>query len=250
MLLAGCVPSASKTANGSSTGAGGNVGAVSGPVSKLQITDVKVGTGPTAEPGDLLAVRYSGKLKDGTVFDTNDKPGGHAFSVMLGQGQVIKGWDQGLVGMKVGGERKLAIPAALGYGDKPSDKIPANSDLYFDVTLLDLVKQQDQADVIVKKDQKGTGPAAKMGSKVTLDYTAWLPGNDQIDSTHKRGAPVTFTLGKNEVQKSIEAAVLGMQKGGVREVKFPPKVGFGMGGPGSVSPNSIITIRFEMKSIE
>jgi FKBP-type peptidyl-prolyl cis-trans isomerase len=86
-------------------------------------------------------MKYYGTLAaDGTLFDENyTKPSGFAFT--LGSGQVIKGWDQGLVGMKVGGERRLVIPAALGYGEAGSPpKIPANADLVFVVKLLRIVK--------------------------------------------------------------------------------------------------------------
>ncbi len=106
-----------------------------GAVTALQTTDLAVGSGRAAKNGDCLVVKYYGTLLDGTVFDENyDKPS--AFAFQLGQGQVIQGWDQGLVGMKVGGERRLDIPANLAYGDQASGSIPANSPLVFQVKLL------------------------------------------------------------------------------------------------------------------
>lgn len=106
------------------------------PVSSLQKDDLTVGDGATAKDGDCLVVKYYGTLaKDGTKFDENFTSNlGFAFT--LGTGQVIPGWDQGLVGMKVGGTRRLVIPAALGYGNQASGSIPANSDLVFVVKLL------------------------------------------------------------------------------------------------------------------
>jgi peptidylprolyl isomerase len=103
--------------------------------SGVQITDVKVGDGDVAQPGDTLTVNYTGTLQDGTVFDSSITRG-QPFVFPLGQGQVIKGWDQGLVGMKVGGERKLVISPDYGYGAQAVGPIPANSTLIFDVTLL------------------------------------------------------------------------------------------------------------------
>jgi len=103
---------------------------------KLEVTDVKVGTGAEAQTGNTLSVSYVGTLTNGTVFDSTAKDGGQPFSFKLGAGQVIKGWDEGLVGMKVGGERKIVIPPALGYGSQATGSIPANSTLIFDVTLL------------------------------------------------------------------------------------------------------------------
>ena len=105
-------------------------------ITTLEKTDVSVGTGAAAKAGDCLIVKYYGALaSDGTMFDENyTKP--TAFAFTLGQGQVIQGWDQGLLGMKVGGERRLAIPAELAYGNTSSGDIPANSALVFYVRLL------------------------------------------------------------------------------------------------------------------
>lgn len=103
---------------------------------KMESTDIKPGTGAEAVTGKKATVHYTGTLKDGTKFDSSlDR--GEPFGFQLGGGQVIKGWDQGVVGMKVGGKRKLVIPAALAYGDKsPSPKIPPNSDLVFEIELI------------------------------------------------------------------------------------------------------------------
>jgi len=107
-----------------------------GTVSDLQQTDITVGTGQTAKAGDCLVVKYYGTLaSDGTKFDENYTTP-NAFAFTLGQGQVIQGWDQGLVGMKVGGERRLVIPASLAYGSTGSGSIPANATLVFYVRLL------------------------------------------------------------------------------------------------------------------
>lgn len=104
--------------------------------SKIQITDVKVGTGAVATEGKSLSMHYRGTLLNGKQFDSSyDK--GQPFNFVLGAGQVIKGWDQGIKGMKVGGKRKLVIPSDLAYGaQSPSPDIPANSTLQFDVELL------------------------------------------------------------------------------------------------------------------
>ncbi len=111
-----------------------------GAVGSLQITDLTDGSGPAAKSGDCLVVKYYGTLaSDGTKFD-EDFTDTTAFTFTLGQGQVITGWDQGLVGMKAGGEQRLVIPAALAYGDQAQSSIPANSDLVFVVKLLRIQK--------------------------------------------------------------------------------------------------------------
>lgn len=108
---------------------------------QLQITDTVVGTGEEAATGDTVTVNYVGSLTDGTVFDASANYGTSGFTFGLGAGQVIRGWDEGIVGMKVGGKRRLVIPAALAYGDRAvGNKIPANSTLVFEVELLSVKK--------------------------------------------------------------------------------------------------------------
>jgi len=98
--------------------------------------DSKVGDGAVAEAGKQVSVHYTGWLTDGTKFDSS-KDRGQPFTFQLGAGQVIKGWDQGVAGMKVGGVRKLTIPASLGYGASGAGGvIPPNATLVFEVELL------------------------------------------------------------------------------------------------------------------
>jgi FKBP-type peptidyl-prolyl cis-trans isomerase len=104
---------------------------------ELQSTDVVVGTGAEAVSGKKVTVHYVGTLTDGTKFDAS-KDHGQPFSFTLGAGQVIKGWDQGVAGMKVGGKRTLVIPSELGYGETgtPGGQIPPNATLNFEIELL------------------------------------------------------------------------------------------------------------------
>jgi len=103
--------------------------------SGLKIEDLKVGDGQEAKKGDTVEVHYTGWLTDGTKFDSSvDR--GQPFDFRLGAGQVIRGWDEGVEGMKVGGKRKLTIPPELGYGARGIGPIPPNSTLVFDVELL------------------------------------------------------------------------------------------------------------------
>jgi len=106
--------------------------------SGLQYVELTVGTGATAQAGQTVTVHYTGWLENGTKFDSSvDR--GHPFSFPLGAGRVIKGWDEGVQGMKVGGKRKLTIPSSLGYGARGAGGvIPPNATLIFDVELLDL----------------------------------------------------------------------------------------------------------------
>lgn len=104
-------------------------------VTGLKIEEIEVGTGQEVKSGDTVVIHYSGTLTDGTKFDSSyDR--GEPFETQIGVGQVIKGWDEGVVGMKVGGKRKLTIPPDLGYGAQAVGPIPANSTLIFDVELV------------------------------------------------------------------------------------------------------------------
>lgn len=103
--------------------------------SGLKYVDEKIGDGPSPQLGQMVSVEYRGTLEDGTEFDSS-KRAGRPYQFPIGQGQVIKGWDEGLMSMKVGGKRKLIIPPKLGYGAKGNGNIPPNSTLYFDVELV------------------------------------------------------------------------------------------------------------------
>jgi peptidylprolyl isomerase len=105
--------------------------------SGLQYADLKVGTGPSPQPGQQVTVHYVGTLTDGSQFDSSrDK--GTPFTFVIGQHQVIKGWDEGVMTMKVGGKRNLVVPPELGYGESgtPGGPIPPNATLNFEVELL------------------------------------------------------------------------------------------------------------------
>lgn len=116
--------------------------AVSAPVTRLESTDLVVGTGAPIEPGQVAVVHYTGWLYDpleedfkGREFDSS-RHRGMPFRFEVGAGRVIRGWDQGVVGMQTGGQRRLVIPPDLGYGRRGSGPIPANATLVFDIELL------------------------------------------------------------------------------------------------------------------
>ena len=110
--------------------------------SGLKITMVAEAKNPGALAGDIVWVHYTGKLADGTQFDSS--VGQKPFKFTLGAGQVIKGWDEGVVGMKVGEKRTLVIPPDLGYGPQGSGKIPPNATLHFDVEMIGLARPGPQ----------------------------------------------------------------------------------------------------------
>ena len=104
-------------------------------VTELKIEDIKVGTGSAVKSGDTVSINYIGTLEDGTKFDSSyDR--NQPFETKIGVGQVIEGWDKGVVGMQVGGKRKLTIPYQMAYGENAYGPIPAKATLVFEVELM------------------------------------------------------------------------------------------------------------------
>jgi FKBP-type peptidyl-prolyl cis-trans isomerase FkpA len=106
---------------------------------KLEVEELTVGTGRVANAGDTVHVQYTGTLTNGKKFDSSYDHGGDPFKFTISKGEVIKGWDEGVVGMKVGGKRRLRIPSDLGYGEKGSPPdIPPGAGLVFEVELVSI----------------------------------------------------------------------------------------------------------------
>ena len=107
-----------------------------GTVADLRTQDIVVGTGDTVVAGDTVVLSYVGVLPDGTVFDSTEKQGGKPLVFTVGQGQLIPGFERGVLGMQEGGRRLLAIPPVLGYGAQGKGPVPPNATLIFDVQLV------------------------------------------------------------------------------------------------------------------
>jgi FKBP-type peptidyl-prolyl cis-trans isomerase len=110
---------------------------MSASVTSREIKDVKVGTGTEALSGRRVVVHYTGTLMDGTKFDSS-RDRNEPFDFVLGAGEVIPGWDKGVQGMRVGGQRHLTIPSNMAYGSRGGGPIPPNAALQFDIELLDV----------------------------------------------------------------------------------------------------------------
>jgi len=208
---------------------------------KLEIKDVVEGKGPAAQAGDILTVDYTGKLTDGKQFDTS--VGKAPFQFILGAGQVIKGWDQGMTGMKTGGKRELTIPSDLGYGDQGAgDDIPPKATLKFDVSLIKIDRIKTE---ILKK---GTGNAvAKGGDVCELHYELTDTEAKKIDSSYDRKQTFQVVLGRTGLIKGFTAGVIGMKQGEIRKVTVPSEFGYGaQGRPPIIQPNQTLIFKIEM----
>jgi peptidylprolyl isomerase len=225
-------------------------------VDKLVIEDIEPGKGYAAQNGDLLTMLYEGKLANGKIFDGNmttpdykPVPNKDPFPLPLGGGMVISGWDKGLVGMKVGGIRKLSIPSDMGYGPNGTGDIPPNADLYFVVKCLDIVKKGEEFVIDTEDVKPGSGPAVKNGDKISVHYVGKLVSGKQFDSSRDRKKPFEFTVGQGEVVPGFDKGVVGMKKGGVRKVRIPPQAAYGAAPNQGLPGNSVLNFEIEILSI-
>lgn len=183
------------------------------------------------EAGDTLMVLYRGYFKDGKEFDGNMtkdfKPkDGTAYPFRVGEGSVIKGWDEGFLGMYPGGRRRLSVPYKLAYGDNGNERIPPKSDLYFDVEVKEVIKA-GEANTYYAVDRKvGSGATVQKGSLVKIDYIIKDMWGTVLEDTIDIKRPVSFRTNNTEVKEVIDDAVLGMKVGGQRDIWVPPNAGF------------------------
>jgi peptidylprolyl isomerase len=214
---------------------------------ELVVTDLTEGTGTAAGNGDTVVVNYVGvRSADGTEFD-NSYDKGRSFPVTLGAGQVIEGWDKGLVGIKPGGRRQLDIPPDLAYGDNPpsTDVIQKGDALTFVVDAVAVIPKPDPADApditvpptpnqteqTFKDLIVGEGAEIKPGQTVAVQLLAFSAADGkQIDSSWEAGTPLTFVPGAGQLPSGLEKAVEGMRVGGRRQVDIPFADAFGAGG--------------------
>jgi peptidylprolyl isomerase len=247
----------------------------------LKIEDVRIGKGATAQTGDTVRVHYTGWLANGKIFDASKFHGNTPFSFQLGAGQVIQGWDIGVVGMKVGGIRQLVIPAKLGYGSSGAPPtIPPDATLTFRIHLLSIksaagktsekakklkakalaarpathfVKTRTLADGLKIEDVKlGAGPRVTKGETIAVRYTGWLPNGKVFDASALHGnQQFTFQVGAGQVIQGWDMGVLGMRLGGVRQLVIPAKLAYGKAGsPPTIPPNTPLTFRIHLLAIQ
>ena len=229
--------------------------------SGLRYVDHIVGTGEFPKTGDKVKVHYTGTLEDGTKFDSS-RDRNRPFEFPLGAGRVIKGWDEGIATMKVGGQRRLIIPPELGYGKRDMGKIPPNSILIFEVELLEITKEFKDPDfdlpgreIVLDSGLKmiehipGNGEIPSTGQNVKVHYSGFLQTGVKFDSSHDRGKPFEFPLGQGRVIKGWDEGIAQMSKGGKSTLIIPPDLGYGERGAGrSIPPNA--TLLFEVELID
>jgi FKBP-type peptidyl-prolyl cis-trans isomerase len=245
VLLAGC------------GGGGGSTTSPSG-ITTLQTADLQPGTGVGAAVGDVVVVNYTGWLFDkgkadnkGTQFDSTS--GKTPFTFILGAGEVIPGFEQGVLGLKVGGMRRVTIPPDLAYGAYGSGSIPPNATLLFEVQLVEL-RTPALTELQIVDLEVGTGAEVTTGKQVSIYYTGWLYDASAVD---KKGtqfgsqieSAVVFTVGGGQVLAGIDRGIVGMKVGGLRRLSIPAQLAFGSTGSASVPAYTPIIVEIRLAAV-
>ncbi len=226
----------------------------------LQVELLKSSEGERPLQGDKVSVHYTGTLVDGTKFDSSlDR--NMPFEFMLGRGQVIRGWDEGIAMLKVGEKARFVIPPDLGYGERDMGTIPPNSTLVFEVELLGITPGARPYDVEGKdtvttpsglkyiKVSEGEGPKAKSGMRVKVHYTGYLLNGDKFDSSVDRGEPIEIMLGAGQVIQGWDEGISYLSVGDKARIIIPYPLAYGEAGRPPIIPERA-TLIFDVELVD
>ena len=224
----------------------------------LRVDDLVTGTGPLVEIGDVLTVNQVGWLYDSSKPDNKGQQidAANGVTFVLGAGQVISGLEQGITGMRVGGKRRIQIPPDLAFGPTGSGAVPPDTPVVFEIEIVD--KQQlvtGSAPFSITDITVGTGPEARVGSRLTVDYAGWLYNDDQPDNRGIRfdesaAGGFTFILGTGAVIPGWEQGLVGMREGGERRLVIPPELAYGAARRGLIPPNATLVFYITLISVQ
>lgn len=232
--------------------------------SGLQYYDLTVGDGAEATKDSTVSMHYTvwvqGEPESQYVVSSE---GQDPLKFVVGRGDVVfPGWDEGVVGMKVGGKRYLVVPPDLGLGEEAQGSIPANATLILEVELVE-VREPQKPTVVEESDyitttsglkyydlKVGEGVTPTVGQTVVVQYTGWLTDTTQFDSSLDRDEPFSFQLGMGGVIPGWDEGVAGMKVGGKRQLVIPASLGYGDTGSGIIPPGATLIFEIELLEIK
>jgi peptidylprolyl isomerase len=225
--------------------------------SGLQYVDSKEGEGEPLIEGQFCDVHYTGWVWEnggkGKKYDSSlDR--GEPFSFHVGNGDVIKGWDEGVSTMQVGGKRELLIPADLAFGERGAGGvIPPNATLFFEVELV-AKWEKTESGLEYRDIKQGTGAKPKTGQNCEVHYTGWLwqrSGDRKKFKSSVGGEPYSFLVGKGKVINGWDEGVATMKVGGKRRLLIPPQLGYGARGyPPDIPPDATLLLEVELLKVK
>jgi len=231
--------------------------------SGLQYYDMEIGTGDEVTTTNSVTNNYTIWVKGDTenLYIASSETNA-PITFIVGKGDVVfPGWEEGVLGMKVGGKRQLIIPSALALGENGGGDIPPNATLLLEIELMDR-KEARKATKVDENDftttdtglkffdiKAGTGDTPQSGQTVVVHYTGWLEDGTQFDSSVDRGETFQFVLGEGNVIPGWDEGVGTMKVGGIRQLVIPSNLAYGAAGSGSVIPPNA-TLVFEVELIE
>ena len=224
----------------------------------FSITELKAGTGPLADDGDLVTIDYVAWLydEDGADDKGQQVDSGVGLEFVLGGSQVIQAFDMGVLGMAVGAERRLGVPANYALGGTGSGNVPGGSALVIDVKLTNLqALATDSAPFTVTDLKIGTGAEAVDGDTVSVAYAGWLYDSRQTDGKGlafetSDSSGFTFTLGRGEVIAGFDQGIAGMKVAGERRLIIPPEMAYGNISQGLIPENATLVFDVTLVSIQ
>lgn len=243
--------------------------------SGIRYQDIEIGKGEEVKKGDLVEVNFdvwvvndsvdlfSDWEKDSSKMMYNigsSRESDQTLKFILGEGNFVKGVDEGIEGMKVGGERTIIIPSYLAYGKAGYGPIPPDTDLKVDVEVLEISEPAQMWEVDTGKIEttksglkyiiidEGSGEKAESGDVVSVHYSGWLEDSTKFDSSVDRGMPLVFTLGKGMVIPGWDEGITLLKEGAKARLIIPPSLAYGDRQIPNIPPNS--TLIFDVELVE
>ena len=249
--------------SGSTSSSSGSTGVAADNPSSFSQTDTVLGTGAQAASSNIVGIRYTAWLYSATAADhkgtqidanlTSATP----MVVVLGAGSTLKGLEQGVTGMQLGGKRTLIIPASLAFGSTGYGTVPANSGVVFDVQLTDIQTLADAPAYSSVDTVPGTGATAAAGTTASVRYSAYLYNSSAanhkgilVDTNSASATPFAFVLGAQQVITGFDQGVTGMKVGGKRTIVLPTSIAYGAAGSGSIPANSGMVFDIELVAVK